>query len=146
MSVSEADVLREWKTEINNWAIHYTTQIQIYQITGWIIWSLNIFLILLIQIFRIGSTDNVVYINIVAILSAALLTLSGIDGAIKPNLQVGNNESLRDECIIMMDNISFFLSGLPENESELVSFTKEIKLKRQDILKKSQTQIPNLIQ
>lgn len=142
---TETDLLIQWKNEINNWALHYTKQIQIYVITGWIIWSMNIFLILLIQIFRIGSTSDTIYINIVAMLSASLLTLSGIDGAIKPNLQVGINETLRDSCITMMDDISFVLST-PPNEQELIAFIKLMKAQRQDILKRTQTQIPNLIQ
>lgn len=142
---SEIDLLIQWRNEINNWALHYTNQIQIYVVTGWIIWSMNIFLILLIQIFRIVSSDNTVYINIVAMLSASLLTLSGIDGAIKPNLRVGANETLRDKCVQMMDEISFQLSQTSE-QPDLKSFIQSMKLQRQDILQKSQTQVPNFIQ
>lgn len=144
MTLTEEDLLIQWRNEINNWALHYTNQIQIYTILCWTIWSLNIFLLLLIQIFRI-YTSNTVFNDVVSILTVVLLTLGGVDGAIKPNLHVASNETLRDTCVQMMDDISFVLSNPPPQE-ELVSFVKSMKYQRQDILKKSQTEVPNLIQ
>jgi len=140
----EVDLLIQWKSEINNWALHYTNQIQLYTIVGWMFWSLNIFLLLLIQIFRIFAS-SLIFGDVVSILTVVLLSLGGVDGAIKPNTHVTSNEQLRDICIQMMDDISFVV-GNPPADTELIAFVNSMKLQRQALLQKTQTQIPDLIQ